>query len=66
MQGTCNLERNTSVTRTEALITVCHTGGQLLLRTIAKSCSFTREAWRAFIYFWDIPVLGPAESYRWY
>jgi len=66
MPGKRNQQRNTSAARTEAFATVRYTAGQLLLRTIVKSCSVARAAWRAFIYFWDIPVLGPTDSYHWY
>jgi hypothetical protein len=66
MQGNHNQKDNTSGTPTKAFVTVCYTAWQLLLRTIVKSCSVARAAWRAFIYFWDIPVLGPTDSYHWY
>jgi hypothetical protein len=66
MPGQRNQRRNTSAARTEVFATVRCTAGQLLLRTIVKSCSVVRAAWRAFIYFWDIPVLGPTDSHHRY
>ena len=66
MQGKRSQEHKTSAARIQALSTVGHTARHLLLRTIVKSCLVARRAWRAFIYFWDIPVLGPTNSYHWY
>jgi hypothetical protein len=50
----------------ESFVTVCRTAGQLLRKAIMKSGSAACAIWRSFVYFWDIPPLGPTDSHHWY
>jgi hypothetical protein len=50
-------------------VAFCRTSGQLLLKARTKSGSAARAIWRSFIFFWNIPPLGPlgpTDSHHWY